>query len=555
MISETIKIELASNPELLPLLGNFVEHAAGLAEICDDRVLALVRASERAFLCLVRYAYSMSTINRILLTLIICQRRYLELIFVDKGEVIPAAEIANCHLEEIIDIVNYTPGDDGNRLRLTKYLPSSERPCAPTSAEKEGQLLKTLLDIGQSLPKILDLDKLLILIADKIKELMHIEGVSVILLDQDRNELVFHTVLDENLRLVKKLQGFRFPSDKGIAGRVVQTGQPTLVSDVSRDPDHFTEIDRSVGGITTSLLYAPLKVHDRVIGVLSAKNKRGSAFSQADLNGLAAIASTVALSIDNARAHERLKQSSRIEKEIQAARMMHQATLPQVLPKISGMTLSAVCHPATEVGGDYYVFFPLAAGEKYAFAIGDVSGHGLESGMMVSMAHSCLFTQINFSWEIEAVMAAMNRMIYDGVKRRLIMTFWFSIYDLQSRVLSFANAGHPPPYYYCAARDSWQLIQEGEFPLGIFKEHIYQNYSRRFFPGDFLLLYSDGIIEARNEAREKYGLLQLAELLAGRRWQSPEQIKNAILADVDQFSVAGPPEDDRTLLVLAITNP
>lgn len=564
MLQESVRLEVSSNPQMSSLVRKVVGRAAEMVGFCDNEASQITLAVDEAITNVIRHTYRMDTGQRIRLHIICAEGSHLDIEIADDGPPVDVAAIKRRSLEEvrpgglgvnfireIMDSVEYLPQRPaGNVLRMRKYR-KDNRPCAGRlqDAGKDPQLLSALLEIGQSLPWILHLQTLLDMIVRRVTELMRSEGASVLLLDEERQELVFHTLLDDDAALVQKLQGLRFPANKGIAGRVLHSGQPVLVSDVDKDPDHFRDVDEKTGGRTQSLLYAPLQVRDRVIGILSAKNKKDGRFDDADIAVLTAIAGTVALSVDNACAHEKLRDTDRIEKELHAASRMHQATLPRILPSVPGLAASAVCVPAHEVGGDYYDCFALGDG-RFAFAIGDVSGHGLEAGMMVSMARSCLYTQLHFSYAIGEVMQAMNRMVYGSVERRLMMTFLFLIYDQHSGELVFANAGHPSPYHYDAAGRQWQLVDQGEFPLGVRASHDYPAYACGFRPGDLFVLYSDGIVEAANQRKERYGFDRLHKLLAGRDWTSPWELQDAIVRDVAIFADGCPAADDRTLLVL-----
>jgi sigma-B regulation protein RsbU (phosphoserine phosphatase) len=559
-----MRLEISGNPRLSCLLRKFVSQASEMAGFCENEANMITLAVDEAFTNIIRHTYQMDLGKRIYVRLFFTENDHIEIELKDDGPPLEVANIKNRCLEEIrpgglgvhfiqsiMDTVEYLPQETmGNVVRMRKYL-KNVRPGSKPMEEtrKNPQLLAALLEIGQSLPWILDLDTLLNLIVKRVKNLMESEGASVILLDEARQELVFHTVLDEDENIVKKLQGLRFPANKGIAGRVLQTRKPLFVRNVEKDPDHFKGVDESTGSHTESLLYTPLQVRDRAIGILSAKNKKDGLFDDADMEALTAIAGTVSLSIDNARAHTKLLDTKRMQKELHSASLMHRATLPQSLPDVPGLLTSAICVPATEVGGDYYDFFPLADG-LHAFAIGDVSGHGLEAGMMVSMTRSCLYTQLHFSHKIEDVMQAMNRMVYGSVERRLMMTFFFAIYDCQESVLTFANAGHPSPYYYAARDRQWKLIEEGEFPLGVRESHVYPIYSMQLQPGDIFVLYSDGIIEAANSHRDRYGFDRFHNLLVSQNMASPKEIQDAILRDVENFCENFSASDDRTLMVL-----
>ncbi|MBF0496908.1 MAG: SpoIIE family protein phosphatase [Deltaproteobacteria bacterium] len=431
---------------------------------------------------------------------------------------------------------------------------------SPQETGSNEKFLAVLLEIGQSIHTILNLDKLLLLVVERVKELLGCESVAIMLLDESAQEFFFRVALDDRERITDRLHETRFPATRGIAGRVLRTGQPVLVPDVGLDPDFYREVDRDTGQVTKSVIYAPLKVRQRIIGVMSGINKRGGNFESSDLERLTVIAQTISLSLENARANEllasaysELKDSERLKQEIESARKMQQATLPEEVPHLPGWSFWAICRPATEIGGDYYDFFPLDDG-RCAFTLGDVSGHGLKAGMMVSMARSCLCTQLNFSTEISEVMGAMNRMVLRGVKDLMLMTFFFGILDRSAGKMTFANAGHPWPFHYSAASKTWSFIEQGEFPLGVMEDYDYSIHSMNLHPGDTLVFYSDGIVEADNPHKKLYGHRRLKEVLSRVQDLDVKTIGRDILDDLDNYRAEQPFRDDVTLVIVQVAD-
>ena len=164
-----------------------------------------------------------------------------------------------------------------------------------------------MLRISMALPEHPDLEDLLDYISEEVKDLLGTEGALVILLDEENHEFYFEGAAHDDLAAEKKVKQIRFSAAKGIAGRVLRTGEPEIVLNPDEDPDYDTVVDREAGFKTSSLLDVPLKSVDRTIGVLCAINKKGSAFDQTDVELLSMIAGTVALSIENARFAEEIK--------------------------------------------------------------------------------------------------------------------------------------------------------------------------------------------------------------------------------------------------------
>jgi signal transduction histidine kinase len=144
-----------------------------------------------------------------------------------------------------------------------------------------------------------------------MNRLLDTEGALVILLDEENNEFYFKGVAHDNPATEKRIKEIHFPADKGVAGRVVRTGNPEIVTDPARDKDYYVVVDEEAGFEARTLLDVPLRSMDRIIGVLSAINKKTGAFDQTDVELLSMIAGTVGLSIENARFSREIKEAYR----------------------------------------------------------------------------------------------------------------------------------------------------------------------------------------------------------------------------------------------------
>ncbi|MBW2193704.1 MAG: GAF domain-containing protein, partial [Deltaproteobacteria bacterium] len=170
---------------------------------------------------------------------------------------------------------------------------------------------ETLLRISTALPAHPELEKLLDYISDEIRVIMNTEVALVILLDEERNEFSYVGVAHDTPATEKRIKEFRFPADRSVAGKVVRTGEPIIVSDTSKEPDFYPGVDEKIGYITRNMLEVPLRGRNRIIGVLCARNKREGEFDRTDVELLTMIAGTVALFIENAGVSEQLREAYR----------------------------------------------------------------------------------------------------------------------------------------------------------------------------------------------------------------------------------------------------
>lgn len=170
---------------------------------------------------------------------------------------------------------------------------------------------EALLRISTALPAYPDLEDLLDYISAEIRRLLDVQGALVILLDEEKKELFFLGVSHEDSSSRRRAKKIRYSASKGVSGHVIRTGKPIIVPDTSKDPNFYSVVDTQIGYPTRNMLDVPLRSGERIIGVLCAINKRTGVFDQTDVELLSMIAGTVALSIENARFSEELKEAYR----------------------------------------------------------------------------------------------------------------------------------------------------------------------------------------------------------------------------------------------------
>ena len=178
-----------------------------------------------------------------------------------------------------------------------------------SAAKQAGQTNQALLRIARALYRFPQLDQMLTYITGQVQELIRAAGAAVILIDETRQEFYIPVASYSDRVAGDRMRGIRFPVDKGVAGYVYRTGRPLIVPDTQQCPHFYEQVDREAGFRHENMLDVPLRVQDRMIGVLCAVNKQEGAFDDADADLLSAVANVVALPIENARITEALQHS------------------------------------------------------------------------------------------------------------------------------------------------------------------------------------------------------------------------------------------------------
>jgi sigma-B regulation protein RsbU (phosphoserine phosphatase) len=252
------------------------------------------------------------------------------------------------------------------------------------------------------------------------------------------------------------------------------------------------------------------------------------------------------------REHSRYRERTRMREEIDYARKIQLSMLPQSAPQLDWIDLAAASLPATEVGGDYYEYFKLSD-SLLVMVIGDVAGHGLASGLLLSGVRSCLYLLEQDLASPVAVFERLDSMVRRTTDKRTYMTLLCAVLDRAKGTMSLVSAAHPPVLVRAAGSDTFEEVGEGAPPLGTFLEARYESVERPLKPGDLLIFYTDGLVEARNDQDQDYGYARLqraASRAAGSR--TAREIRDAILGDLSNFKGDQEQSDDMTLVVVRV---
>lgn len=246
-------------------------------------------------------------------------------------------------------------------------------------------------------------------------------------------------------------------------------------------------------------------------------------------------------------------EKERLQSEIQIAAEIQRNLLPKEGPLFRGVSFSAHFEPTASIGGDYYDVFNLDK-TRLAVAIGDVSGHGLSTGLVMAMVKAALTTLIEEGADEASLFRRLNELVYRSTERRAFMTLAFTIFDLEHGTIRHTNAGHLYPYLLRRGASAPMPIEAPSLPLGVRSELATHTVEVDLQEGDAIVYLSDGIIEAQDENGDPLGFDQLETLLARQTERSPTTIRDEILDAVAQHAGSRPADDDRTVMVIRFDN-
>jgi serine phosphatase RsbU (regulator of sigma subunit) len=245
-------------------------------------------------------------------------------------------------------------------------------------------------------------------------------------------------------------------------------------------------------------------------------------------------------------AQARLIEQERFEYELRTARQIQERMLPKGLPAIGGWSLSTCWHPARTVGGDFYDCFPTGDG-RVAFVIGDVTGKGVPAALVMATTCSLVRFVAEQMHMPGPMLARINNRLAVDIPNKMFVTCLIAVLEPATGHLRFANAGHNLPLV--RGRAGVRSLRARGMPLGLLPEMVYEEQETVIEPGELLMLYSDGIVEARNAQRELFGDKRLSAHLAA--WAPGRELTATLCEAVTQFTGPGrEQEDDISMFVI-----
>jgi serine phosphatase RsbU (regulator of sigma subunit) len=241
-------------------------------------------------------------------------------------------------------------------------------------------------------------------------------------------------------------------------------------------------------------------------------------------------------------------EKERLQSEIAIAADIQRNLLPRAGPALPGVLFSAHFEPTTSIGGDYYDVFPLGP-RRFAVAIGDVSGHGLSTGLVMAMVKAAITTLVEEGADESTLFRRLNDLVYRSTERRAFMTLAFTVFDLELRTIRHTNSGHLYPYVL-RRHAAPSAIEVPSLPLGVRPVHQTRTTELDLEPGDCIVYLSDGIIEALDVHGDPFGFDRLEEILAFMIEDDPQRIRESILMAVADHSGGRAPEDDKTIMIV-----
>jgi sigma-B regulation protein RsbU (phosphoserine phosphatase) len=452
----------------------------------------------------------------------------------------------------------------GEGATIEELVERVEAPAPTQAGTRELHHLGVLLDVARTMGTGLSLEDVLTAVVDAAIQVTRTERGVLLLANAPGAELQLVVARDAKRGTLRPDQ---LQVSQSVVKRVATTRRELIVSDTGED----------TGGMTAGESVARLELHTIVaipvdklpvietldatistrqgelLGVLYLDSHLpSSAFTDVDREVLRTLAREAATVIENARLFAASRAKARLDHEIEIASQIQHTLLPKALPNtpevaVAGSTLS--CH---SVGGDCFDVITLGGG-RHGFFVGDVSGKGISAALLATLLQGVFFTTAAMDIALPGVFSRVNLYLCERSGEDRYATVFYGVLDKMGR-FEYVNAGHVPPLL---RRKSGALegLGSANFPVGMFAEAEYQSARIQLEPGDFLVIYTDGVSEAQNPQNEMFEEARLRRIMESFTGETVEQLGDAIREGMRAFTEGAAQSDDITILVVQHKGP
>ncbi|MFO0825185.1 MAG: PP2C family protein-serine/threonine phosphatase [Gemmataceae bacterium] len=337
----------------------------------------------------------------------------------------------------------------------------------------------------------------------------------------------------------------------GLLAELVYADQPRLLEDVTLDAD-----DPAVGyiGGQRSILAIPHFEQGIAQNVVILAREEADAFPRDRIADLVLLSNLFGRATQTLVLSQAVKEAyDAVDYELRTVADIQKSLLPPAMPQIAGLDVAVHYQTAKRAGGDYYDFFPLPDG-KLGVLVADASGHGAPAAVLMAIAHSIAHTQAEPPTRPGELLTHLNAHLTRRYTRQTgnFMTAFYAVFDPVNGTLSYASAGHNPPRLVRADGSRMALNRAQRLPLGIKPDEHYPEQVVTLRPGDSVVFFTDGVIEAVNHEGDVFGSDRLDAAIPGAA-ETAYAVLQATLREFGAFTVGVPIADDRTVVVVKRT--
>ncbi|MBD8488339.1 serine/threonine-protein phosphatase [Echinicola sp. CAU 1574] len=303
-----------------------------------------------------------------------------------------------------------------------------------------------------------------------------------------------------------------------------------------------------------SALIIPIWVNKTLLGNIFLLKEVKNGFNKEMLNIMVTFVGQASISVENHRLLNQAIRNERYKEELKIAQRVQRSLLPSELHHNKDFDIVGFSEAADEVGGDYYETFQFD-NHRFALIIGDVSGKGTSAAFNMSQMKGVFHSLVQLDLSPKEFLTRANNALSRCLAKNHFITTTYYVLDTDKKSISFSRAGHCPTLYYSKELNQSSFVSLEGMGLGIVRNRKYPNYLHertiQYVSGDIMVMYTDGIVESKNQNGEEFGYDRLKEVLNQNKENQPEMIKNNIIQSVYDFvGKSALPDDDYSLMVI-----
>ncbi len=432
-----------------------------------------------------------------------------------------------------------------------------------TSRSLHGDQTRTwevLLEFTRSVARATNLDKLLEEIVHAATVMTSSRRVSLMLPDEKETHLTIARSVGLDPAYAS---GAKVPIGEAIAGRAFRSGQAVTTLD-----EHEELAQRKGFGfrsfVSMPMIYTTMSMVHQRVGVINISNRYGDRpFEEWEIEFIDLLGSIAGSAIDDIHSRQTRESLLRIERDLQLARMIQRSTCPKRLPALHGFEIDAWSEPAEQTAGDTYdiigyrrddggvVQFCNDDADRAILLLADATGHGIGPALSVTQVRSMLRMAVRMQIDLVRMAGHMNEQLFADLPGGRFVTTWLGEIDARDGTLISLSAGQAPILHYHADRDAFDVLAADTMPLGVVSMlEIPVKDPIQLSPGDIVAVISDGLIEATDSDRQRFGVDRTMAVIAANRDLNPTRIRTALKRAIADFTGSAPAADDRTAIII-----
>ncbi len=418
--------------------------------------------------------------------------------------------------------------------------------------DRESQLrtridqLATLYHVTAEFTGMSELQSVLDRATSAVVNVLSAQSCAIRLLSEDRTELVVKSVANLSNEYLDK--GPILLSESRVDQEVLNTGEPVYIADERTDPRVLYPSEARREGIVSAMC-VPLSYRDEVLGVLRVYTGEPHEFDWFEVSLLEAISAQAAAAISHARLHGEAREANEVRRQLRMAGEVQRRMIPSAPPQPPGFEIGAVYVPCYELGGDFYDFIDLPP-HNVGVGVCDVVGKGVRASLLMASIRASLRAHATNVYSMSEVLGWVNRDLCSDTLTSDFATMFYAVLDVESKRLTYANAGHLPPLLF---RDGQAChLSTGGGVLGIDQDAHWGYESFVLEPGDVVLAYTDGLVEALNFNDEAFGQQRVEDAArsAIESQRSADGIVKHVLWEMRRFAGLQTRGDDLTIIAI-----